>query len=104
MEPSGSLQAADRRTPSGIGSGLLALSRNSMVLKIISSVAEVFEVVDLVLAGPVGFVARLARRVGVFDRGAVHQMLTAAPAIDRGPEIVEHVAMEADPLAGLAAG
>src|SRR5262249_53467371 len=63
-------------------------------------VAEILEVVYLELAGPVGLVARLARLVGVFHRGAVMHVLAAAPAGDRGPEIVEHVAVEADALAG----
>src|SRR5580693_9742102 len=52
-------------------------------------VAEIFQVVDLVLAGAVGLVAGLARLIAVFDRGAVVDMLAAAPAGDRGPEIVE---------------
>src|SRR5262249_56396814 len=46
---------------------------------------------------------RLAWLVGVFDRRAVHQMLAAASARYRGPEIVEHVAVEAEALAGLEA-
>src|SRR5262245_16448827 len=44
---------------------------------------------------------RLAWRIGVLDRRAVHEMLPAAPAVDRGPEIIEHMAVEADPLARL---
>ena len=64
-------------------------------------VAEVFEIVDLVFARPVGLVPGLARLVGVFDGGAVHQVLAAAAAVHRGPEIVQHVAVEADPLARL---
>src|SRR5580658_590378 len=43
-------------------------------------VAEIFQVVDLILAGAVGFVAGLAGPVGVFDGGAVVDMLAAASA------------------------
>ena len=62
------------RTVSGTGSGLLALSRNSTVMKIRSVVADVLEVVHLVVARLVGLVAGLAGRVGVLDRGAVVDM------------------------------
>src|SRR5579885_3216289 len=55
----------------------------------------------LELAGPIALMAGLAGRVGVFDRRAVHQMLAAAARRDGGPEIVEHVSMEAEPLSGL---
>src|SRR6185503_4540121 len=41
------------------------------------------------------------RIVAVFDRGAVHQVLAPMAAIHRRPEIIQHVAMEADALAGL---
>jgi hypothetical protein len=40
----------------------------------------------------------LARLVGIFDRAAVVDVLTAAPAGHGRPEIVEHVPMKADPL------
>src|SRR5262245_17261968 len=63
-------------------------------------VAEIFEIVDLELAGSVGLVPRLARRVGVFDGGAVVHVLAPAAATHRGPEVIEHVAVEADALAG----
>src|SRR5262245_11062819 len=63
-------------------------------------VAEIFEIVDLELAGSVGLVPRLARRIGVFDGGAVVHVLAPAAAAHRGPEIIEHVAVEADALAG----
>src|SRR6202050_3148691 len=62
-------------------------------------VAEIFQVMDLVLARPIGLVAGLAGPVGIFDGGTVVDVLAAAPARDRGPEIVEHMAVEADPLA-----
>src|SRR5262249_40685925 len=64
-------------------------------------VAEIFEVVHLELAGPIGLVPRLAGCVGVFDGGAVVHVLASAAARHRGPEIVEYVAVEADPLPGL---
>src|ERR1700758_4666864 len=66
-------------------------------------VAEILEIVDLELAGAVGLVPRLAGRVGIFDGGAVVHVLASAVARHRGPEIVEHVAVKADPLAGLEA-
>ena len=62
--------------------------------------AEVLEIVDLVLAKPVGFVARLAGIVAVLDGRAVHQMLPAAAAVHRGPEIVQDMAVEAAHPAG----
>src|SRR5580692_8638552 len=43
-------------------------------------VANVLQIVHLVLARAVGLVARFARLVAVFDGGAVHQMLATAPA------------------------
>src|SRR5262249_5764792 len=48
-------------------------------------------------------VARFPGCVGVFDGGAVVHVLASAAARHRGPEIVEHVAVEADALAGLEA-
>jgi hypothetical protein len=57
--------------------------------------------VDLEFAGAVGLVPRLAGRVGVFDGGAVMHVLASAAARHRRPEIVEHVAVEADALARL---
>src|SRR3954464_9576002 len=62
-------------------------------------VAQVREFVDLVLAGAVGLVARLAGKIVVLHGAAVHQMLAAAAAVHRGPEIIQHMAMESDPLA-----
>jgi len=76
----------------------MALLRNSMVMKPFP-VAEIFQVVDLVLAGFVGLVAGFARLIGVFDGGAVMDVLAAAAPGHRGPEVIEHVAMKADPLA-----
>src|SRR5262245_50561579 len=66
-------------------------------------VADVFQVVDLAFVEPIGLVPGLAGGVGVFDRRAVVHVLAAAPAGDRGPEVVEHVAVEADALARLEA-
>src|SRR5215510_9525643 len=43
--------------------------------------------------------ARLARLIGVFDGGAVVHVLAAASTRDRGPEIIKHVAVEAEALA-----
>src|SRR5437762_916762 len=66
-------------------------------------VAEILEVMDLELAGAIGLVPGLAGRVGIFDRGAVVHVLAPAAAGHGGPEIVEHVPVEADALAGLEA-
>src|SRR6516165_335855 len=66
-------------------------------------VAEVFQIVDLELPGPIGFVASLAGRVGIFDRRAVVHVLAPAAAAHCSPEVVEHVAMETDALARLQA-
>src|ERR1700739_1126418 len=52
-------------------------------------VAEILEVVNLELTRAVGLVPCLAGLVGVFDRGAVMDMLTAAAPRHRGPEIIE---------------
>src|SRR5215831_1143005 len=43
--------------------------------------------------------ARLARLIGVFDGGAAVHVLAAASTRDRGPEIIKHVAVEAEALA-----
>ena len=87
---------------SGTGSGLLAEpSINSTVMKIMSWSPRFSRSCTLNSPGRVGLVARLARIIAVLDRGAVHQVLAAAAAVHRGPEIVQHVAMEADALAGL---
>src|SRR5262245_45441586 len=53
----------------------------------------------LELPRPIGLVPGLARSVGVFDRGAVMHVLATAPAADRCPEIIEHVAVKSDALA-----
>ena len=63
-------------------------------------VAEIFQVVDLVPAGAIGFMAGLARLVGLFDSGAIMDVLAAAPAGHRGPEIIKHMPVEPDSLAG----
>src|SRR5262249_13963256 len=39
------------------------------------------------------------RLIAVFDRGAVVHVLAAAPAGDGGPEIIEDMAVEPEPLA-----
>src|SRR5262245_10558935 len=63
-------------------------------------VAAVLQVVHLELALAVALVACLTRLVGVFNGGAVVHVLEGATARNRGPEIVEHVAVEANALAG----
>src|SRR5262249_24792514 len=63
--------------------------------------SNVFQVVHLRLAFPIALVPRLSGPIRVLDRRAVVQMLAAAAGRDRRPEIVEHVAVESDPLAGL---
>src|SRR5262252_11216289 len=55
----------------------------------------------LEFAGPIILVAGFAGRVCVFDGRAVHQVLAATARRDGGPEVVEHVPMEAEPLSGL---
>src|SRR6185295_14810804 len=62
--------------------------------------AEIFQVVHLELTRPIGLVPRLAGLIGVFDRSAVMHVLAAATTRDRGPEIIQNVAMETDALAG----
>ena len=62
------------------------------------AVADVFQIVHLELARPIAFVPRLAGRVSVFHRRPVHEVLPAAPAAHRRPEIIEHVAVEEDYL------
>src|SRR6185503_18392086 len=54
-------------------------------------VAEVLEIVHLELTGGIGLVTGLTRLIGVLDGRAVMHVLTAASAVHRGPEIVEHV-------------
>ena len=54
---------------------------------------------DLVFACAVGLVASLAGKIAVLHGGAVHQVLAAAAAIHRGPEIIQHMAVKADPFA-----
>src|SRR5581483_9192013 len=63
-------------------------------------VFEVVQVVHLVLALGVALVAGLAGLVGHFDGRAVVHVLAGAAAADAGPEIIEHVAVEADALVG----
>ena len=41
----------------------------------------------------------LAWLVRVLDRRAIEEVLAVAPAGDAGPEIIDHVAMETEPLA-----
>src|SRR5262249_51183275 len=65
------------------------------------AVADVLEIVHLELTGSVALMPRLSGPIRVLDRRAVLQMLAAAAGRDRRPEIVEHVAVESDPLAGL---
>src|SRR6516225_7217273 len=55
----------------------------------------------LVLPLAIGLVAGFTRRVVVFDGGAVMHMLAPAAAAHGSPEIIEHVAVESDALAGL---
>src|SRR3984957_3392830 len=62
-------------------------------------VTEVFKVMNLVLPGAISLVAGLAGRVAVFDRRAVMDVLAPAATRHRGPEIIEHMAVETDPLA-----
>src|SRR5215218_23180 len=63
-------------------------------------VAGVLEVVDLGLARSVALVLRLAGEVALLDRRAVLHARAPAPGRDGGPEVIEHVAVEADALAG----
>src|SRR5215468_3163006 len=65
------------------------------------AVADVLKVMHLEFTGPIGLVTCLAGRIGVFDRGAVHQVLAAAAWRDRGPEIIEHMPVKAEPLSRL---
>src|SRR5665811_2615303 len=64
------------------------------------TVAEIFQVVHLELVEAVGLMTRLARLIGVFHGAAVMDMLTTAAARHRGPEIIQHMAVEPDALAG----
>src|ERR1700683_5243707 len=63
-------------------------------------VAEIFQIVNFELSEPVGLMASLAGLVGVFNGRTILQVLPPAPARHRRPEIIEHVAMEPDALAG----
>ena len=65
------------------------------------AVADVLEIVHLGVAGRMGLVPGLAGRIGVLDRAAVVHMGAGAPGGQHRPEIVEHVAVEAQPLARL---
>src|SRR6266516_7881639 len=66
-------------------------------------VADVHEIVHLELAFPITFMPGLAGLICMLDRRAVLQVLPPAPTGDRRPEIIEHVAVESDPFAGLEA-
>src|SRR5689334_13680669 len=61
-------------------------------------VAKVLKVMDLELTRSVSFMAGLARLVRIFDGAAVVDVLATAPAGHRCPKIIEHMAVEADPL------
>src|SRR5579883_175628 len=63
-------------------------------------VTKVFEIVDLVLPEAIALVPGFARLVGVFDRGAVLEVLAPTSAGYGGPEVIQHVAMKPQPLAG----
>src|SRR5579883_1472029 len=65
------------------------------------AIADVLEVMHLELAGPIGLVPGLAGRIGVFDGRTVHQVLAAPAGRDGGPEVVEYMPVEAEPLSGL---
>src|SRR4029079_11587564 len=64
------------------------------------AIAEILQVVHLELALAVALVASLARLISVFDNRSVMDVLAGTPTGDRCPEIVEHMAMEADAFAG----
>src|SRR5205823_8155347 len=64
-------------------------------------IADVLEIVHLALACPVGLMPRLAGPIAVLDRRAVLQMLPPASRRDRRPEIIEDMAVQSDPFAGL---
>ena len=52
------------------------------------------------VTGGVGFVAGLARGIRILHRSAVVDVLASTSAAHRRPEIVEHMAVKADALAG----
>src|ERR1700730_4773425 len=62
-------------------------------------VADIFEVVDLVLTRFVTFVLGLTGRVRLFERPTVMHMLAPSPSGHRRPKVIEHMAMKSDPLA-----
>src|SRR5438067_1285879 len=64
------------------------------------AIAKVFQIVHLEFTFAVTLVPRFAWLIGVFDSCPVMDMLTAASAGHRGPEIIEHVPVEADALTG----
>src|SRR4029077_15154091 len=64
------------------------------------AVAEIFQIVNLELVFAVALVPRLAWLIGIFDSCAVMHMLASTAAGHRGPEIVEHVAVKSNALAG----
>src|SRR5262249_43345060 len=82
------------------------------------AVADILQIMHLEFAGPIRLMAGAAAGVAVFSRpaarhvapppaharrGADNQMLPRGARRDGGPEIVEHVSMEAEPLSGLEA-
>ena len=64
------------------------------------ALTDIFEIVHLEVAARVGLVPRLASRIAVLYRRAILQVLTAATRCQHRPEIVEHVPVETQPLAG----
>src|SRR5262249_47583144 len=64
------------------------------------AIAEIFKIMHFELAFAVALVPGLAWLVGVLDGGAVMHMLPPTPTGNRSPEIIQHVTVEADALAG----
>src|SRR5215510_9017879 len=62
--------------------------------------SDVLQVVDLEVPRGVAFMPGLAGRIGVLDDGAVIEMRACFAAGRARPEVIEHVAMEAETLAG----
>src|SRR5215203_4165948 len=96
---SGGFAARMRRQRHGLIGGIQELDGHEYHLL----VPEIFEVMHLELPGAVSLVSGLARLIGIFDGRAIVHMLAPAPARDRGPEIIQHMAMEPDPFARLQA-
>src|SRR5665213_1020619 len=63
-------------------------------------VAKICQIVHFELAGSVGLVAGFARLIGEFDDSAIMDILTGAAPANAGPEIIQHMAMKSDALAG----